>query len=215
MRRPNARKCYTVARPVYETSYRTEYHTVMQPVTTCRTEYVDQGRYVEQTVLKPGLPATRLAWQPAACVIDPVTGAVYQQPAGLYWQQSPAGRYEVQRTWQPQMVAHQVQQTTLVPQTVAKQVPVQTCHMVQEQQVRKVPYQVCRMVQEQVRRKVPYTVNREVIERVENKVPVQVCRMVQEQVVRKVPYRPAAWCGKTASSNRTCRSARWSPCRRR
>jgi hypothetical protein len=88
-------ECYTVARPVYETTYRTEYQTVMQPVTTCRTEYVDQGRYVEQTVLKPGLPATKLAWQPAACVTNPVTGAVYQQPAGLYWQQSPAGRYEV------------------------------------------------------------------------------------------------------------------------
>ena len=46
---------YTVMRPVYETAYRTEYHTVLQPVVTCQTQYVDQGCFAEQMVLKPGL----------------------------------------------------------------------------------------------------------------------------------------------------------------
>jgi len=41
MRRPSARNLH-VMRPVYETAYRTEYHTVLQPVVTCQTQYVDR-----------------------------------------------------------------------------------------------------------------------------------------------------------------------------
>ena len=33
-------------KPVYETSSRTENYTVMRPVTTCQTQYVDQGHRV-------------------------------------------------------------------------------------------------------------------------------------------------------------------------
>ena len=133
-RRPNARNAtsyrardrnaerdesYTVMKPVYETAYRTECHTVLQPVTTCRTQYVDQGCFAEQMVLKPGWPATRLTWQSGACAVDPVTGqTVYQRP-GLYWAQTPRGQYEVQKVWHPNVVAQQVQQTSYVPQTVA------------------------------------------------------------------------------------------------
>ena len=82
---------YTVMKPVYETAYRTEYHTVYQPVTTCQTRYVDQGCYADQVVLKPGLPTTRLTWQPASCAVDPVTGQTVYQRAGLYWTQTPGG----------------------------------------------------------------------------------------------------------------------------
>ena len=118
---------YTVMKPVYETAYRTEYRTVYRPVTTCQTQYVDQGCYSDQVVLKPGLPTTRLTWQSATCAVDPVTGqTVYQRP-GLYWTQTPGGRYEVQKVWHPNVVAQQVQQTSYVPQTVAQQVPVQVC----------------------------------------------------------------------------------------
>jgi hypothetical protein len=180
-------ECYTVRRPVYETAYRTECQTVMQPVTSYRTEYVDQGCYVEQIVMKPGLPKSRLRWASGSSTLDPMTGAVVYNPPGLYWEQTPRGRYEVQRVWQPNPVAVQVPQTSYVPQTVSRQVPVQVCRYVEEQVVRDVPYQVCRIVREEQVRKVPYTVCRQVVERVEQQVPVQVCRMVTEEQTREVP----------------------------
>ena len=51
---------YTVLKPVYETAFRTECRTVYQPVTTCQTQYIDQGCYTDQVVLKPSWPSTRL-----------------------------------------------------------------------------------------------------------------------------------------------------------
>ena len=125
-------EAYTVMRPVYETAYRTEYHTVYQPVTTYRTQYVDQGCYAEQMVLKPCWPGTRLAWQSGGCAVDPVTGQTVYQRAGLYWVQTPRGEYEVQRVWRPNVVAQQIPQTCMVPQTVAQQVPMQVCKYVPE-----------------------------------------------------------------------------------
>ncbi len=180
-------ECHTVLKPVYETSYRTEYHTVMRPVTTMRTDYVDQGCYTEQTVLKPGLPKTRLRWQQANCTVDPCTGVTTYRRGGLYWVQTPRGRYEVQRAWRPNVVARQTPVTTYCPQTVARQVPVQVCRMVQEQVCRTVPYQVCRMVQEQRVRKVPVTTCRMVYEERVEKVPHRVCRMVAVQETIRVP----------------------------
>ena len=148
---------YTVMRPVYETAYRTECHTVLQPVTTYLTQYVDQGCFHEQTVLKPALPVTRLAWQSGTCGVDPVTGQTVYQRAGLYWVQTPRTVSEVQKVWCPNVVVQQVPQTTYVPQTVTQQVPMQVCKYVPEQVCRKVPVQVCRMVTEQYVRKVPVT----------------------------------------------------------
>ncbi len=180
-------ECCTVLRPVQQTVYRNECCTVNEPVTTCRTEYVDQGCYAEQMVMKPGFPRTRLEWQPAGWTTDPATGQPQWRRAGLYWVQTPRGRYEVQRVWQPNLVAHQVPQTTYVPRVVTRQVPVQVTSYQPEQVCRTVPYQVCRMVAQECVRKVPYKVCRPVVERVEQQVPVRVCRMVTEQRVRKVP----------------------------
>jgi YTV len=179
---------YTVMKPVYETAYRTEYRTVYQPVTTCQTQYVDQGCFGDQVVLKPGWPTTRLTWQSAACAVDPVTGqTVYQRP-GLYWTQTPGGRYEVQKVWHPNVVAQQVQQTSYVPQTVAQQVPMQVCKYMPEQVVRKVPVQVCRMMTEQQVRKIPVTTCRMVYEERVEPVSYQVCRMVAQQQTIRVPH---------------------------
>jgi len=179
---------YTVMKPVYETAYRTEYRTVYQPVTTCQTQYVDQGCFAEQVVLKPGWPSTRLTWQSASCAVDPVTGqTVYQRP-GLYWTQTPGGRYEVQKVWRPNVVAQQVQQTSYVPQTVVQQVPMQVCKYMPEQIVRKVPVQVCRMMTEQQVRKIPVTTCKMVYEERVEQVPYQVCRMVAQQQTISVPH---------------------------
>jgi hypothetical protein len=180
-------ECYTVRRPVYETSVRTERYTVMRPVTTCRTQYVDRGCYVEQTVMKPRRPRNKLTWQPAASVVDPVTGqTVYQRP-GLYWTQVPRGTYEVQRVWQPNLVAQQVPVTTYVPTVETREVPVQTCRYEEQRVVRKVPYKVCRMVTEQRVRKIPVTTHKMVYEERVKQVPYQVCKMVAEQKTIRVP----------------------------
>jgi hypothetical protein len=174
--------------PVYETAYRTEYHTVLQPVVSCQTQYVDRGCFADQMVLKPAWPATRLTWQSAGSAVDPVTGQIVYHGAGLYWTQTPRGTYEVQKVWHPNVVAQQVQQTNYVPQTVAQQVPMQVCKYVPEQVVRKVPYQVCRMVAEQQVRRVPVTTCRMVYEARVEQVPYQVCRMVAEQQTIRVPH---------------------------
>jgi len=143
---------------------------------------------LDQVTQEPGKSWNRLSWQSRANVYDPATGTVSQQRGGLYWvptQQQ--GRYEVNRVWQPNLVAQQIPQTTLVPRIVSRQVPVEVCRMQPEQVCRKEPYQVCRMVQEEVVRKVPYTVRRPVVERVQKQVPVRVCRTVKEEVVRQIP----------------------------
>ena len=171
---------YTVMRPVYETAYQTQYRTVFQPVTTYRTQYVDQGCATNQVVFKPGWPITRLTWQSGGCAVDPATGQTVYQRAGLYWTQTPRGEYTVQRVWHPNVVAQQIPQTSLVPQTVTQQVPTQVCKYQPEVVVRKVPVQVCRMVTEQCVRKVPVTTYRMVYEDRVQQVPYQVCRMVAE-----------------------------------
>jgi hypothetical protein len=176
-------------KPVYETSYRTECHTVMQPVVTNQTRYVDQGCFSEQTTFRPDAPSTRLTWQSSGCFVDPVTGQTTYRNGGLYWAQTPSttGKYQVQKVWHPSVVAQTVQQTTLVPQTVTTQVPMQVCKYVPEQMVRKVPVQVCRMVTEQHTRKVPVTTYKTVCEERVEQVPYQVCRMVAEQQTIRVP----------------------------
>ena len=180
-------ECYTVMRPVYETAYQTQYRTVMQPVTTCETRYVDQGCYANQLVLKPGWPANRLTWQSATCSVDPLTGRPVYQRAGLYWTPTQSGRYEVQKVWQPNVVAQQVQKTCYVPQTVVEQQPYQVCKYVPERVVRKVPYHVCRMVTEQCVRKVPVRTCRMVYEERVEQVPYQTCKMVAQQQTVNVP----------------------------
>jgi hypothetical protein len=104
---------YTVRRAVMETAERDEFTTVCEPVTTYRTQYVDQGGYVDQCQYTPGAVRNRLTWQPAACVVDPLTGASTFQRGGLAWvpMQQP-GAYQVARVWQPNVVAQQVPQTT-------------------------------------------------------------------------------------------------------
>jgi hypothetical protein len=160
----------------------------MQPVTTYTTNYVDQGGFVDQTLVTPGPTRTRLRWLQNGCVTDPATGVTAYQRGGLTWvpEQCPA-KVETFRVWQPNVVAQQVPQTSFVPQVMVRKVPVQVCRMVEEQLVRKVPVQVCRMVQEEHVRNVPVTTYRQVVERVEQQTPIQVCKMVEEEHVRRIP----------------------------
>jgi hypothetical protein len=179
---------YVVRRPVVETAERDEVYTVMEPVTTYRPVQVDQGGFADQQIYRPGAVRNRLRWQSGACVVDPLTGRTAYQRGGLFWvpEQQP-GIVETQRVWIPNVVTAQVPETSMVPRTEVRKVPVQVCRYQDEQVVRKVPVQVCRMVQQEEVRRVPFTVCKQVVERVENKVPVRVCRMVTEEQVRKVP----------------------------
>lgn len=179
---------YTVRRPVFETAEREEAYTVMAPVTTYRPVQVDQGGFAEQQVYSPGPVRNRLRWQSGTCVVDPATGRTAYQRGGLFWQQEQQpGVVQTQRVWVPNVVTAQVPQTTLMPRTEVRKVPVQVCRYEDQQVVRKVPVQVTRMEQREEVRRVPVTVCKQVVERVENKVPVRVCRMERQEVVRKVP----------------------------
>jgi hypothetical protein len=78
---------HCVQRPVYETSEREERHivrrlvtetaeheqchTVLEPVVTHTTRYVDQGCFQDVAVCKPGPVCNRLAWVPSTCAVDP------------------------------------------------------------------------------------------------------------------------------------------------
>jgi hypothetical protein len=179
---------YVVRRQVLETAERDEATAVVEPVTTYQTNYVDQGQFVDQQVVTPGTVHNRLRWLPAACAIDPLSGASTYQRGGLAWvpEAGPA-RVTMYRAWQPNVVAQQVPQTTYVQRIVTRKVPVQVARLVDEEVVRKVPVQVCKIVQEEQVRRVPVTTYRQVVERVKQETPVQVCKMVEEEVVRRVP----------------------------
>ncbi len=178
---------YVVRRPVFETAEREETYTVMEPVTTYRPVQVDQGGFAEQQVYYPGPVRNRLTWQSGACVVNPATGQTAYQRGGLFWQaEQQPGVVQAQRVWIPNIVTTQVPQTTLMPRTAVRKVPVQVCRYEEQQMVRKVPVQVCRMEQHEEVRRVPVTVCKQVVERVENKVPVRVCRMERQEMVRKV-----------------------------
>ena len=179
---------YIVRRQVMETAERDESTAVVEPVTTYRTNYVDQGTFVEQQVVTPGPVRTRLRWLPGACAVDPLTGAAAYQRGGLAWvpEAAPA-EVTVARVWAPNVVAQQVPQTTYVQRIVTRKVPVQVARCVDEEVVRKVPVQVQRIVQEEQVRRVPVTTYRQVVERVQQQTPVQVCKMVEEEVVRRIP----------------------------
>ena len=210
---------YCVQRPVTETAYQPQCQTVMRPVTTCQTQYVDHGCYVDQAVCVPGYATLpRLAWAPPTQVCDPQTGIVQYQRGGLAWTAGyTPSQQVVQRVWRPNVVAQQVSSVHYCPEQVTVQVPVQVCKMVTEQQVRQVPIQVTRMVQEECVRKVPYQTCRQVTERVPRQVPVQVCRMVTEEQVRQVPVTTCKMVEEERSSRTRCAfasgSARSTPCR--
>lgn len=120
-----------VRRPVTETVMRNTCQTVYTPVTTMRTEYVDQGAYVDNTVYRPGPVRNRLQWLPGSYAIDPVRGLNYWRRAGFYWVPSArAGTYTVQRQYVPSVVAVQRPQTTYVARPVSTQTPVQVTRYV-------------------------------------------------------------------------------------
>ncbi len=177
-----------VRRPVYETSERDEAYTVAEPITTLRTTYADQGGYVDQItpLVSPGV--TQLGFVPGGWAVNPATGLMVWQRGGYVWTVTPGVvTQQVARVYQPNVVAMQIPETTVVNRVVTRKVPVQTVRYVDEQVVQQVPVQTMRMVAEEQVRQVPVQTVRKVVERIENKVPVQTMRMVAEEQVRQIP----------------------------
>ncbi len=175
---------YTVRRQIVETQMQDQQHITYEPHVSYRTQHEDRGGWQAQQVYKPGPVTTRLRWQPATTVVDPLSGTAYYQRGGLVWtpQQHP-GVYQTQQVWRPNIVAVQIPQTTYVQKVVTRKVPVQVCRYVDEQREERIPVKSYKMVavqetiqvQQCVRKLVPikYT---QYVQRVECvKVPIDSC----------------------------------------
>ncbi len=183
-----------VRKPVTETAMQNQNYIACEPVTTMRTEYVDRGSYVDQTVFHPGVARNQLRWLPGACAVDPATGTSFYQRGGLQWVQSQTpGTYSVQRQYVPNVVAQQVPQTSYVQKVVTQQVPIQVTRYVDEVVQQPVAVQVCKWVEQEMVRPVTVTTQRiEYEERVEP-IQVQTCRWVTETQKVQVPRQVAKW----------------------
>lgn len=161
-----------VNKPVTETVMQNYNYTTYKPVTTMRTQYVDQGGFVDQQVHRPGAVRNRLQWVNGYHAADPITGHTRYYRGGLHWvpQQNP-GVVTTRRMYVPNVVAQQIPQTTHVPQVVTAQRPVQVTRWQRTEEIREVPH----------------TVQKPVTERIVEKVPVKTFRWVRREMVRKVP----------------------------
>jgi len=179
---------YTVRQPVVDTVMQDRTYTKYEPVTTMRTQYVDQGQFVDQTQTTPGATRSRLQWLSRQYYTDPATGIARWQRAGFYWVPIQGrGTVQTQRVWVGNVVAQQVPQVSYQPQTVVEKVPVQVTRYEDRVVTRKVPVQVYRVEQHEEVRQVPHVSYDRVVERVEQQQEVRVCRYQPREVVRKIP----------------------------
>ena len=195
----------TVMKPVLETSTREERRTVMRPVTETqlsrRMLHADAPGHDHDALSVSTRAATsiRRATNLVPCRTDcagclaprtrtPTRGLIRRSAvACIGCPSNGPGVYSVQRVYVPNYVTQVIPQTTYVPETVARKVPVEVTRYEPVEEVRQVPVSAYRMEQEEQRRLVPVTVQRPVVENVVRKVPVQKVRWEQQEVVRKVP----------------------------
>lgn len=173
-----------VPRQVTETQMQQFQFTTMEPVTTMRSEVVDQGCFQEQQVCAP--PAfPNISMLPQTNYVNPVNGQVFAQRPGLYWVNTP--QVTTQRVWVPNPVTVQRPETTMVARVNTGERAVQVTRTENEMVTRRVPVQVCRVEEEIQVRQVPVTVQRPRVERQTFRVPIQVTRYEEQEVVRRVP----------------------------
>jgi len=183
-----------VRKQVAETVMQDQQYTTYEPVTTCRTQYVDRGGYATQNVLVPGATRTRLRWLQGGVVADPTTGVGYYRRGGLHWvpQQAP-GTVVAQRVYVPNVVAQQVKETHMQAKVCTKKVPVTVNRCVEEVVMKPYQVKVCKMEQEIQVRNTPVKVCKPVTERITYKVPIRTCRMQEQVMVRKIPVTTCRW----------------------
>ena len=102
-----------VRQPVTETFTQEQLYLTHEPVTVMRTQYVDQGQYVNQVDTTPGRTRRRLRLRRRQYYTDAVTGQQKWQRAGLYWVPSQGqGSTRVNRVWVSNYVTQQIPETT-------------------------------------------------------------------------------------------------------
>lgn len=183
-----------VRKQVTETVMQNQNYVTCEPVTTMKTEYVDQGKYVDQVVQAPGEVRNRLQWLPGAYFVDPRTQTQVYHRGGLHWvpTQQP-GTCTVARQYVPCIVERQVAQTSYVQKVCTQQVPVQVTRCVEEVVQQPVQCQVQKWVTEEITRPVTVTTQRiEYEDRVED-YTVQKCNWVAEEKTIACPHTVAKW----------------------
>ena len=179
---------HVVRRAVNETVMQQQCVTAMEPVTTYRTQLVDQGGFVDSSTFVPGRTTNRIAWVPRGVATDNATGQVFKHHAGFHCVPTTTpGAIVTQRIYVPNVVAQQIPQTTLMPRQVMQEVPVNVTRYQDEVVKEQVPVQVQKIEQCEEVREYPVTVNKPVTERVVNRIPVQKVRYEKEEHVRHIP----------------------------
>ena len=148
-----------VRRPVTETVMKDENYTIYQPVTTYRTEYVDQGGYVDRVVCTPAEDCRGwLPWRGSRAANPEIASEVGHRLGSQYWRPIPTpGTCQVQRQYVPNVVPRHVPTTNYVPKVVTRQRPVQVTRYVEEVVTQKVPVRVRKTVPETQTIQVPRT----------------------------------------------------------
>lgn len=178
---------HVVRRAVNETVMQQQCVTAMEPVTTYRTQLVDQGGFVDSTTLVPGTTRNRLSWVPRGVATDNLSGQVFSHHAGFHWvPQTTPGALVTQRLYVPNVVAQQIPQTALMPRQVMQEVPVNVTRYQDEVVTEQVPVTVQRIEQTEEVREYPVTVSKPMTERVVNKIPVHKVRYEKEEHVRQI-----------------------------
>lgn len=190
----------TVRRPVTEQVMQSRNVVTCEPVTTMRTQLVDQGSWTTQWAFQPGRVTNRLQWLSSGWVPDPATGQMTFQRGGFHWVPTQApGTFQPQQQWVSNVVEQQVAETTFQQRVVTEQVPVTVTRFVDEVIQEPIQVQVCRWVDEVVERPIQVTTQRTEFETREEPVQVQVCRWVTETRTVQVPHTVAKWVQQTST----------------
>ncbi len=194
-----------VETPVTETSYREQATKVLKPVTETVNQSENVTVYRPQTVAEQAYATTlipnsqwvlqdggygrsRLQYVPSGYYPDPATGVVSYYRGGFRWvpTQRPDS-YQLQTTQTPVVTPYTVERTTLIPETVTVQRPVQTTRYVEEVVTERIPVTTQTTRREVVTQKVPVVVQRPSKRIVTEKVPVEKVRYVPYVVTKKTP----------------------------
>ncbi len=190
----NQQRQYVLRQPVTETVMQERKYWKYVPVKVMRTQYVDQGQYVNHTEQVPGNVRRRLRFRGRQYYTDSVTGQQKWQRAGLYWIPTQGrGSTHVKRVWVSKYVAQQIPKTTYQIQQDVKQVPVQVTKYVEKIVKQNEPRQVLNWKEETVTQPYQVTTTRYEYEEKTEKVPVRVCKMIKEKKIITIPRCVARW----------------------
>lgn len=187
---------YTVRKPVVETIMRDEEVRVRRPVTrqiikkeevtVLRPKQSTETAVVPGTLVVPtqGASRPRPRWLRPGYYSDPFSGQPVWRRRGLHWVEEP----QVGQSAIPVAIPQQRTTTTLVPETIVNEKPVEVTSFVDEFETRKVPVEVERMVEETRTRKVPVTVRIPKRRTIEEEIPYTETTYVDETITETVPY---------------------------